>query len=46
MYKRQTLTGEVNYYLVSHSTPGTEERTSTLYDADGSAVMALSLIHI
>lgn len=37
---RNTLTGEADYYLVSHSTPGTEERTSTLYDADGSAVMA------
>ena len=37
---RDTLTGEADYYLVSHSTPGTEERTSTLYDADGSAVMA------
>ena len=36
---RDTLTGEADYYLVSHSTPGTEERTSTLYDADGSAVM-------
>ena len=36
---RNTLTGEADYYLVSHSTPGTEERTSTLYDADGSAVM-------
>ena len=37
---RNTLTGEADYYLASHSTPGTEERTSTLYDADGSAVMA------
>ena len=37
---RNTLTGEADYYLVSHSTPGTEERTSTLYDADGSAVWA------
>ena len=37
---RNTLTGEADYYLVSHSTPGTEERTSTLYDADGRAVMA------
>ena len=37
---RNTLTGKADYYLVSHSTPGTEERTSTLYDADGSAVMA------
>ena len=36
---RDTLTGKANYYLVSHSTPGTEDRTSTLYDADGNAVM-------
>lgn len=36
---RDTLTGESNHYLVSRSTPGTEERTSTLYDADGNAVM-------
>ena len=34
-----TLTGETGHYLVAHSTPGTEERTSTLYDADGNAVM-------
>ena len=36
---RDTLTGEADYYLVSHSTPGTEERTSTLYDANGSTVL-------
>lgn len=36
---RDTLTGETGHYLVAHSTPGTEERTSTLYDADGNAVM-------
>lgn len=31
---KDTLTGETGHYLVAHSTPGTEERTSTLYDAD------------
>ena len=36
---KDTVTGGTNHYLVSRSTPGTEERTSTLYDADGSAVM-------
>jgi hypothetical protein len=36
---KDTLTGETGHYLVAHSTPGTEERTSTLYDADGNAVM-------
>ena len=36
---KDTLTGETDHYLVAHSTPGTEERTSTLYDADGNAVM-------
>ena len=36
---KDTLTGETSHYLVAHSTPGTEERTSTLYDADGNAVM-------
>ena len=36
---KDTLTGETGHYLVAHSTPGTEDRTSTLYDADGNAVM-------
>ena len=36
---KDTLTGETGHYLVAHSTPGTEERTSTLYDADGNAVI-------
>ena len=36
---KDTLTGETGHYLVAHSTPGTEERTSTLYDADGNPVM-------
>ena len=36
---KDTLTGETDHYLVAHSTPGTEDRTSTLYDADGNAVM-------
>lgn len=36
---RDTLTGEANYYLVARSTPGTEDRTTTLYDADGNTVM-------
>ena len=34
-----TLTGETGHYLVAHSILGTEERTSTLYDADGNPVM-------
>ena len=37
---RDTLTGEADYYLVARSTPGTEDRASTLYDASGTAVMA------
>ena len=36
---KDTLTGETDHYLVAHSILGTEERTSTLYDADGNAVM-------
>lgn len=36
---RDTLTGETGHYLVAHSILGTEERTSTLYDADGNPVM-------
>lgn len=33
-----TLTGETHYYLIAHSDPGTEDRTTTLYDADGKEV--------
>lgn len=36
---KDTLTGETGHYLVAHSILGTEERTSTLYDADGNPVM-------
>ena len=36
---KNTLTGETDHYLVAHSILGTEERTSTLYDADGNPVM-------
>ena len=36
---KDTLTGETDHYLVAHSILGTEERTSTLYDADGNPVM-------
>ena len=40
---KDTLTGETGHYLVAHSTPGTEERTSTLYDADGNVTMRETL---
>lgn len=32
------LTGETTHYVVSRSVPGTENRFSTLYDADGNVV--------